>query len=150
MPSQYIWSICPHFVAFALSYAATCTRVRAFDIRGCRSSSDAPDGSGVSSFPLRPPSPPPLLPPPSPPPHPSPLQTEQGKAAGFAYILCLTHTVRFNISGHGWKLSPETQIDTCGTIGPDERRYIRHRRWFPLSHVNDVQVRSSATIARNQ
>lgn len=29
----------------------------------------------------------------------------------------VTHTARFNISGHGWKLSPETQADVRRTIG---------------------------------
>lgn len=43
-----------------------------------------------------------------------------------------SHTVRFNISDHGWKLSPETQVDTRGTTGPDERRHTRDCRLFPL------------------
>lgn len=80
-------------------FVRACIRVRVSDIRGCRSSSNAPDGSGVSS---------PLLSSPllfllssstsSSILHPSPFQTDWGKAAGFAYIRRHTR-VRFNISG---------------------------------------------------
>lgn len=127
-------------VCATLSHAAACTHVRACMrasvIRDCRSSSDAPDGSGVSS-PASPPPLPPPHPPPSPPPLPLPPSTSvpfsngTGENGGIC-IHTTSHTVRFNISGHGWKLSPETQVDTRGTTGPDERRHTRDCRLFPL------------------
>lgn len=127
-------------VCATLSHAAACTHVRACMrasvIRDCRSFSAAPDGSGVSS--------PPASPPLSLPPHPLSLSPSTsvpfsngtvGGGRGGNGGICIhttSHTVRFNISDHGWKLSPETQVDTRGTTGPDERRHTRDCRLFPL------------------
>lgn len=115
-------SVFHHVCVRSFVYAATRVHayVRAFDIRGCRSSSDASDGSGVSSlslFVLL------LLLT-----HIRPLFKQNRAKRRDLHTYDVSHTRSVNISGHGWKLSPETQIDTCGTIGPDERRYIRDRR----------------------
>jgi len=116
-------------VCATLSHAAACIHVRACMrasvIRDCRSSSIAPDGSGVSSSPSP-------LPPISLPPFTSvPFSNGTGEN-GEICIHTTSHTARFNISGHGWKLSPETQIDTRGTTGLDERRHTCNCRLFPL------------------
>jgi len=109
--------------SFARVHACVRTCVRASVIRDCRSSSVAPDGSGVSS--------PPPVPRPFPPFTSVPFSNGMGENDGIC-IHTTSHTVRFNISGHRWKLSPETQVDMRGTTGPDERRHTRDCRLFPL------------------
>lgn len=46
-----------------------------------------------------------------------------------------SHTTRFNISGHGWKLSPETQADARGTIG------LANAAIFAIAPVSGVSRR---------
>lgn len=47
-----------------------------------------------------------------------------------------SHTTRFNISGHGWKLSPETQADVPrGTIG------LANAAIFAIAPVSGVSRR---------
>lgn len=53
-----------------------------------------------------------------------PFSNGTGENGGIC-IHTTSHTVRFNISGHCWKLSPETQVDTRRTTGPDECRHTR-------------------------
>lgn len=135
-------------VCATLSHAAACTYVRACMrtsvIRDCRSSSNASDGNGVSS-PLPP------LPPLSLCPFTSvPFSNGTGENGGIC-IHTTSHTVRFNISGHGWKLSPETpgryaQNYRTGRMPPYSRLLIISA----VARYKWRKVHSKAIIVENQ